>query len=59
MDLGDNNECIAKVLYDLLEEGDPEAFLGEFEPNESITIDGRFNLTSLARRLRVKVKDII
>lgn len=47
-----NDEDLARALLDILEEDDPDAFIGQFETSERIAIDGRFNLMDVARKLR-------
>jgi hypothetical protein len=44
-----NSEGLAKAIYDALESNDPEAYLGPFVANQPITIDGKFDLISVAR----------
>jgi hypothetical protein len=51
---------LARAIYDALKENDPNAFMGSFETIEEepyvdgrVTIDGRFNMIALARRINM------
>lgn len=53
MTTGDNEEIrVARALHAALEADDPDSVVGPFDPKEAVTVDGRFRLVEVARRLR-------
>jgi hypothetical protein len=42
---------LEKAIYEALHASGPSAFIGEFQPGREITIDGAFNLRSVAKHL--------
>lgn len=45
-------DALARAIYDAMGEGDHNAYIGIYRPGERVTIDGRFNLSQVARALR-------
>ena len=44
-------EVVARAIYDALEAGDVDPFLGEFRLHRPVTVDGRFDFLRVAQTL--------
>jgi len=46
---------IARILHEALKHGAHEAYIGAFDPFDTVIIDGRFRLFKVAERLSAKL----
>lgn len=42
---------LAEQLYNALDDGDPDCFIGGFSLDEKVTVDGRFSFRAVAQHL--------